>query len=63
MWYLVLMSGKWYAVEVFDGGGLRDALDNILDHANEGAIVTITDDLDTFCDEMNVNRDAIVEVE
>ncbi len=63
MYYLILMSGKWYSQDVKDCDGIREALDNMLVHAGYGAVVSITDDLETFCDEMGIDRDAIVEVE
>ncbi len=55
MWMMILMSGKWYARDLGSEDGLRDALGDIITFANEGAVVSICDDLETFCDEMGVD--------
>ena len=64
MWLLVLMSSKWYAVDYVDADGLRDdGLDNMFEHVKGGNVVSVTDDLESWCDEMDVDQDEVIIVE
>lgn len=60
MWLLILMSNKWYARDCVDEEGLRDNMKDILTLVNEGTIVAICDDWETFCDETGVQLDDIM---
>ena len=64
MWLLVLMSGVWYAQDFVDEDGLRDdgGLDNMFQHIENGNVVSLVDDLDTWCDEMDVHIDKVVKL-
>lgn len=63
MWLLIKMSGKWYAVNHVDEDGLRDHLDNVFDHVNDGNVICIADDLESWCNEMDVQQDEVTIVE
>lgn len=64
MWMMILMSGKWYARDCGSEDELReDHLDDAFTFVNEGTIVVICDDLETFCDEMGVDQADVVIVE
>lgn len=63
MWLLILMSGKWYAVDHVDEDGLRDHLDDLFAHVNNGEVICVTDDLETWCGEMNVEQSEVTFVE
>ncbi len=53
-----LMSGKWYAVDYGDEDNLRyNGLDNMFEHIRSGSVVCVTDDLETWCDEMEIDID------
>jgi len=67
MWYrLTLMTGKWYAKEVdpddvldthsSDGRDLEELVQS-------GTVVAFCDDLETFCDEMDLDIGDIITVE
>jgi hypothetical protein len=58
------MSGKWYAVDYVEESGLRyNGLDNLFEHVKGGNVVCVTDDLETWCDEMDVEQDEVIIVE
>lgn len=63
MWMMILMSNKWYAKDLGNANGLHDALDDIIRFANEGTVVSICDDLETWCGEMNVNLSDVIMAE
>lgn len=60
MWLLILMSGKWYARE-YDC--LSDNIDDVFEHVNNANVVCIADDLEWWCDEMDVERSEVIIVE
>ena len=64
MWKLVLMSSKWYAVHYEDGDDLLlDIEDSVFEHVNQGTIIALSDDLETFADEMGIELSDIETVE
>ncbi len=63
MWMMILMSGKWYGRQYIDEEHLRDEINNVFAHVNNGEVVSIADDLWTWCDEMQVDEDDVVIVE
>ncbi len=56
MFSLVKLSGKWYSLTIED---VEDGMENIQEHVNNGDIVCLTDDLESFADEMGINKDEI----
>lgn len=60
MWLMILMSSRWHAKEYESEEDLRDDLDDAFIFVNEGTVVAICDDLETFCDEMGVEMEDIV---
>jgi hypothetical protein len=52
------MTGKWYAKE-FEEDHVEQELDDIMLFANEGTPVVLIDDLESFCDEMDVELSEI----
>jgi len=65
MWMMILLGGKWYAREYDGEDHLRETqgMDNLFAHVNNGEVVCVSDDLETFCDEMDVDKDNVVVVE
>ena len=64
MWLLVLMSGKWYAVDHVDEDGFRETgVDNLCEHVIGGSIVCVADDLESWCDEMQIDIENVIKVE
>ena len=59
MWLLTLMSSKWYARKYDDEFDLRADLDDAFVFVNEGTVISICDDLETWCDEMDVNIETV----
>jgi len=53
MFRFVLMTGKWYALEIDEE--LYSDVDSILHFANEGTVVAICDDVETFADQLGIN--------
>jgi hypothetical protein len=61
MWKLVLLTGTWYAVQYEDEDELTlDIDDAVFEHVRIGNVVALTDDLETFADQMNIIVDDIV---
>lgn len=63
MWMLILIGSTWYAKEYAGENHLREELGSVFDHVNNGNVVSICDDLDTWCDEMEIHIDSVVVVE
>ena len=64
MWKLVYMTKKWYAVK-YDCSEdlLLEIEDAVFEHVNQGTIVALSDDLEWFADEMEINVNDIITVE
>lgn len=62
MWMMILMSGKWYAWEYDGENHLREIMDIVFDYVNNGKVVSIADDLDTWCDVMNMDKENVIVV-
>jgi len=54
------MSGKWYARDYGTENHLRVKLNDAFAFINEGTVVSICDDLETWCDEVGVAMDDVV---
>jgi hypothetical protein len=53
------MCGKWYARDYVDQANLDQ--NNMFEHISNGNVVSLADDLDTWCDEMNIDiKDVIL---
>lgn len=63
MYLLILMSGKWYAKDYGGESTLRYNIDEVFEHVRNGNVVCVTDDLETWCDEMDVKENTIIIVE
>lgn len=63
MWMMILLNEKWYGREYDGEGHLREDMDNLFAYVNNGEVISIFDDLDTWCDEMDVDREDIIIVE
>lgn len=59
MWMMILMSGKWYA-RCENRLRTRKILNDAFTLINEGTIVSICDDLETWCDELGVDMKDVV---
>jgi len=57
---VVLMSRKWYAIEHDD---IREITEHISEHVDNGNIVAICDDLETFKDEMELDSEHLIIVD
>ena len=60
MWLMILMSGIWHAKEYGCKEDLCDDLDDAFIFVNEGTVISICDDLETFCNEIGVEMENIV---
>ena len=58
MWMMTLMSGKWYGCE--NRLRTRKNMNDAFAFINEGTIVPICDDLETWCDELGVDMKDVV---
>ncbi len=63
MWMIILMSDVWYAKDYVTESTLRYCMKEVFEHVNNGTVVCITDDLDTWCNEMNIDRENVVTAE
>lgn len=64
---VVLMSGKWYAMR-FDEindlvNGRCEIIEQVSEHVDQGAVVAICDDLETFKEEMKLSDDSLIIVD
>ena len=64
MWLMILMTNRWYARQYddFDDLTRESALEKIEDYVSQGTVVSICDDLDTWCDELGVSVDDVTVV-
>ena len=60
IYYVVKMSSKWYAREISDVASYEQ---DIQDLVNSGDIVSLTDDLGTFADQMGIEESDIEMIE
>lgn len=60
MFRLIKMSGKWYALKIYN---LEDDADNIRQFVDEGTMVLLTDDVECAADELGIDLDEIELVE
>ena len=56
MFMFIKMSSKWYCKEV---ESLFSENPNIEAHVGNGTMVVLMDDIESFCDEMDVEKDEI----
>lgn len=63
MWLMILMSGKWYARDYGSEDALRDDMDDAFILINEGTVVSICDDLESWCSEMGIEQDDVISAE
>lgn len=65
MWMMMLVGGKWYGLEYDGESHLREgqSMDKLFAHVNNGEVVCVSDDLGTFCMEMDVDQEDVVIVE
>lgn len=56
MFYVVKMSGKWYAREISDIASYEQ---DIQDLVNAGDIVSLTDDIEYFASEIGIDKNDI----
>ena len=60
MWMMIFMSGKWYARDYGSEAALRSDMTDLFTFVGEGTVVSLCDDLETWCDEMNVEQADVV---
>ena len=66
MWLMILMSRQWYARKFDD---ITDLITDLIEygdfdeHVNQGTVVSICDDLETWCDKMGVKQNNVIVVE
>lgn len=60
MWLLILMSSKWHAKDYDTEDDLRVAMADVFEHVYTGNVVSITDDLECWCDEMQINQENVI---
>jgi len=56
MFSLVKLSGKWYSLTI---DSVEDGMENIQEHIDNGNIVCLTDNIETFADEMGIDEEEI----
>lgn len=57
---MILMSDVWYAKDYVTESTLRYCMDEVFERVNNGTIVCIANDLDTWCDEMCIDHENVV---
>ena len=63
MWLMTLMSNRWYARKYDSEEDLRNDLDDVsFIDKDEGNVVSICVDLESWCDEMGVELADVVPV-
>jgi hypothetical protein len=61
---LLIVSGTWYAVQYEDETDLElDMEDAVFAHVRQGTVVALTDDLEYFASQLNIEVSDIVVVE